>query len=384
VIEYETYANVMGCISCLGDVVVILFCVRFMEAPSLTTLGLIFAGNEAFFLVLNLSIPLMRGWLEGFTVGLFRKFAFSNRSILKELMKVALPLSFGNLIAYAEWEILIIFAAFLGPAECAAWACLGLLWDMFESTTSALGDASEIRVAYQLGKRRPELAKISAYKSIFMSLMVSLVVTAAFLSVSSVLPAVLTTDATLQAMLSELFPLIALGNVSMNMGMTCWTIVGAQGRYKLATLIATACSLFITVPIAALLTLKWNIDLQGLTFSIVVGYSMTAAILTTLLLMTNWTKLSDKIQRKMAEAELLESSNPDLDSDDGNDEDEDEVDTYSRAVLIRLKIAELTADDDLFELDSESDDESVATTYRGGNEKILIQQTRTGYSIAEI
>ena len=37
--------------------------------------------------------------------------------MLKDLFKTALPLAFGSLLAYAEWEILTIFAAILGPAE---------------------------------------------------------------------------------------------------------------------------------------------------------------------------------------------------------------------------------------------------------------------------
>ena len=40
---------------------------------------------------------------------------------MKDVVKVALPLAFGALLAYAEWEILTFFAATLGPAEAAAW-----------------------------------------------------------------------------------------------------------------------------------------------------------------------------------------------------------------------------------------------------------------------
>ena len=52
----------------------------------------------------------------------FRSFLLFNpcsfvRSIVMELFRTALPLAFGNLMAYAEWEMLTVLAAVLGPAE---------------------------------------------------------------------------------------------------------------------------------------------------------------------------------------------------------------------------------------------------------------------------
>jgi len=99
---------------------------------------------------------------------------------------------------------------------------------VFESTTEAIGDAAEIRTAYQLGKGRHKLAKLSAYKSVMIAALLAFSVTGVFLSLTPRLPAWLTHDETIQGMLVELFPLIALGNVTMNMGMVGWALVGAQ------------------------------------------------------------------------------------------------------------------------------------------------------------
>ena len=68
------------------------------------------------------------GWLKQFQLGLFGKWA--DASVLKTLFKTALPLSFGGLLAYAEWEILIIFAAILGPAEGKS---LSVQWQLIAS-----------------------------------------------------------------------------------------------------------------------------------------------------------------------------------------------------------------------------------------------------------
>ena len=143
-----------------------------------------------------------------------------------------------------------MFAATLGPAEAATWATMAFIWDFFESSTAAIGDASEMRVAYQLGKGRPDMAKLSGYKSMYIALLLSALLSASFLCLNHTLPSILTRDTTIHRMLLDLFPLIALSNVSMTVGMVAWTVVGGQGRYDLATKIAIACSCFVTFPIA--------------------------------------------------------------------------------------------------------------------------------------
>lgn len=162
------------------------------------------------------------------------------------------------------------------------------MWGIFESTTEAIGSAAEYRVSYLLGKGKHEQAKLAAYKSMFMTWIISLIVTVAFLGVGYFIPEWLTEDETMQAMMAELLPLIAVGNVTMNVGMVCWSLVGAQGRYFLATLVATACSFLITIPLSAIFTIWLNIDLQGITFAVVVGYTVTASLLSTLLLVSDW------------------------------------------------------------------------------------------------
>jgi hypothetical protein len=107
-------------------------------------------------------------------------------------------------------------------------------------------------------------------------------------------------------MLVELFPLLALGNVTMSMGMVCWAIVGAQGRYRLSTTIATSCAFFITIPIAAVSTFM-RVDLQGLTFAVVVGYTVTAMLLSLCVLMSDWKALAEKISEEMSDLSLCSS-----------------------------------------------------------------------------
>mmetsp|Transcript_11650 Transcript_11650/g.24956 ORF Transcript_11650/g.24956 Transcript_11650/m.24956 type:complete len:723 (-) Transcript_11650:96-2264(-) len=306
VVEHEAFANALYCVSALVETAFVTLFALYPEVslsvfglePSLFVFGLIFLINTIIFLFIGIIIPYYKGWCTGY-FGLY----LPDMSVVKLLFNTAMPLAVGGILSYAEWEILIVFAAALGPAEVATWGLLGSIWNVFESTTSSIGSAAEVRCAYQFGQGRPALAKLSAYKSMFISVLISIWCTAVFLSVSGDIPGWLTKDETIQKMLVPLFPLIALGQVTMTMGMVAWALIGAQGRYRLATSIATGCSLLITTPVAALMTIVWRINLQGLTFAVVIGYTVTAMCMSTVLLMTDWERRAKKITDKMAAEE---------------------------------------------------------------------------------
>ena len=308
-VEYAAFANVMYCVGYVGSAGgVALFAYQF--DASLVVLGLVILVNCCLlFFVIILFLLKMEG-VQKFETGLFFSCAWTDMSVVKDVLRVALPLAFGSLLAYAEWEILTLFATVLGPAEVATWAVMGFVWDMFESTTEAIGDASEVRVAYQLGKGRPSMAKVAGYKSMFIALMSSILVSIIFISLKVVLPSWLTSDATIQDMLAEMFPLVALGNVTMTMGMVCWAVIGAQGRYHLSTLIAITCAFVVTIPIGAVMV-SMRIDLQGLAFALSTGYTATAMILSACVLMSDWENLSKKIREQVDTDGLSVSSDDD-------------------------------------------------------------------------
>ncbi|KAL3812062.1 hypothetical protein ACHAXA_010034 [Cyclostephanos tholiformis] len=309
-IEHDKFTNIIlsfDSIAKAGFVAI----VAYQFDVSLIILGLVILVNTTLVFSLIVLIPLKMEWVKKFERGLFGSFARSDMSVMKDVVRVALPLALGSIMAYAEWEILTIFAATLGPAEVATWAVMGFLWDVFESTTEAAGDASEIRVAYHLGKGRPSMAKLAGFKSMLFGAILSILMSIIFLSLTDVLPSLVTRDATIQYMLAELFPLVALGNITMSMGMVCWAIIGAQSRYHLSTLIALTCSFTVTVPIGAVVTIWMRIDLQGLAFAVVTGYTVTATLLSACIVMSDWEMLSKTIQEQVTADDLSDSSDDD-------------------------------------------------------------------------
>lgn len=208
----------------------------------------------------------------------------------------AIPLSFGSLLAYSEWEVITFLASRLGPAEAVAWSFLGTVWETFEATTEGLGEAAAVRISLHLGKGRPDLAQLSTSKCLLISVLLSFFITSILFMCGDNIAIWLSKDVTLQNMLADLLPLVGLGNITLTFGMTAWHIIGAQGRYRLAMVIAMVCSWGITVPLAALSVKVMNLDLKALVGTVIIGYSITGAVMAFVLLRSDWARISQIIR----------------------------------------------------------------------------------------
>jgi len=266
---------------------------------------IIFAFLSVVFMV---GFATKQGWLRPFTGGMLKSIAFKNGPAVKNMINTALPLSIGQLLAYGEWEVLTIFASHMGPAEVATWAILGSLWETFEATTEGMGDASEIRVAYHLGKNRPDIARLSSYKSLLFGMLLGVTLTSLFFICGDDLPKWFTTDPTIQKMITDLIPLVGFGNITMTFGMVCWALIGAQGRYQMSTKVILVTSWCVTQPLAAILTYVYGFNLQGLAASVVIGYSIAGTVLSYILIRSDWPRLSHLVQEMNKETGEIASS----------------------------------------------------------------------------
>jgi len=251
--------------------------------------------NFVFFVIFTI-IAVCNGWLDPYWDGMFKTFAFKNKVAVKNVIETAIPLSIGSLLEYGEWEALTFFAAYLGPAEVAAWGILESIWDLFESATEGLSESGAIRLAYHLGKGNVEGAKASAWKSLFLSTVLAIFISSVLFLCGSSLPRWFTSDETLQNMLNPIIPLIGIGNILMIFGMVSWSLVGAQGRYKLATIISAIMTFCVTIPLAFLFVIGNNINLQGLVAAVVISYSTTGLVLGYILLTSDWEHISKTIR----------------------------------------------------------------------------------------
>jgi Na+-driven multidrug efflux pump len=353
---HEVFGTVSDVLEGIVGSVGLIALVMTKKDATLVHVALLHLSVATLFLIVYFSIAYAKGWFRPFWKGMIKDNAFKNKPAVKNIFHTAVPLSIGSFLEYGEWELLTFTVAALGPAEVTVWALLGNVWEIFEASTVGLGDAAEIRTAYHLGKRNPELAKMSSYKSLFLSTIAGVFVTAILFMMGPNLATWFTKDPTLQHMLNDLIPIVGIGNITMTFGMTCWSIVGAQGRYRLATCISMASSWFVTIPLALLFTVGTKIDLQGVVSAVVVGYSTSGMILSYILITSDWKSISDTIyELNLAAGEMLSddsdagsssssgsSVSSESDSDDessvDSDDDSDDDDNASKSIVSKRSV----------------------------------------------
>lgn len=237
-----------------------------------------------------------KGWLDPFYDGLLKSFALKNTPAVKNVVRTAIPLTIGYFLEYGEWEALTFFAAALGPAEVAAWGILESIWDLFEASTYGIASAGSIQLSMHLGNGDIGASKRSVGKTLYISSVFSIVVTASYFIIGDTFSALFTDNRTLQHILNATIPVVGMGKIFMNFGMISWTLVGAQGRYRLATTVSAIMSFCVTIPLAVLFCIYMKLTLDCLVGAIIIGYSTTGLVLSYVLLRSDWEHICKTIR----------------------------------------------------------------------------------------
>lgn len=177
------------------------------------------------------------------------------------------------------------------------------MWSAIESITLSTADVAEIRVAHLLGSNKPGRARYCAHKALFVGTIVSAICTITIWLLQSKIARLFTKNETLQQMITSLMPFICVGNITLMFGNMSWAILGSQGRFSLAAASGFFGSWAVTLPLATVSTFIFNIDLQGLVASLIIGFSCSGALNTYILTRSNWEKIADEIQQKNRQEE---------------------------------------------------------------------------------
>jgi Na+-driven multidrug efflux pump len=188
----------------------------------------------------------------------------------------------------ASWLTQMFCACF----EVVSWTLLGVVWKVVEACTDGIGEASAVRDAYHLGTGNPKKARLSSYKAVFISVVQSLFVTSILYIIGNNLATWLTTDLTLQLIFKNALTIFGLGNIVMSYRMILWSLVGAQDRYRLATLVVILSRWLVAIPFAAAFVYSLTLDLNGVIASIIVGTKTASTALAYVVLRSDWERLS--------------------------------------------------------------------------------------------
>lgn len=293
---YALPATIMDLAAASLDLLSVWLLLMFVEGMDLFWVGMAQMVSSVVIYGVFVCFVVYKGWIDPFKSGLVHSFGLKNIPAVKYVLKTAIPLSIGTLLEYGEWEALTFFAAVLGPAEVATWGILEAIWDLFEAFTEGLGETGSIRLAFHLGKGNIDMAKLSAWKLLFISMCLALTVSALLFVLMPYIPGMFTDDETLQDMVHDVLPLIGIGNIFMVFGMVSWSLIGAQGRFKLATMVSAVMTFAVTLPLSAVSSIVYHFTLEGLVGAVVVGYSTTGLVLGCILQLSPWDRISKKIQ----------------------------------------------------------------------------------------
>jgi len=263
-------------------------------------------------LFVNIMIVVNKGWFDDYSEGLFKSSGFKDWRAMRTTFVTAIPLGITWLLSIGEWQVMLIFAQYIGPDEVAVWNLLSFIWDLFEALTEAISGAAEVRVGFRMGAGKPQEARKMSEKSIYFGAQLAIITAGIlFVIVEYVLP-LITPNLVYQRLMFEQIPLIGFGGILMVPGLVVEGIFCAQARIRLMTTIEIIVSWFIAIPIAALLVYRFKSGLDGIVSGLVAGYSCGATLLMFFFLRSNWEQLSETVIKQNA-AEGLQYVDTDWD-----------------------------------------------------------------------
>ena len=173
---------------------------------------------------------------------------------------------------------------------------MGSFWDFFEALTEGIGEAAANQVVYLLSVGRIDCAKKLSYGAIYMAVTQAVLVTSALYMSGQYLVVLFSSNPTMQHMMDKSIVLVGLANVIMAFSQIAWSLIGAQGRFRLATFVIFFSRWMVTMPCALICIYVFDLDLNAVSGSLVVGYATASCALTVLVLRSDWERLAQLMQ----------------------------------------------------------------------------------------
>jgi len=218
----------------------------------------------------------------------------------------------------------------------ATWSLMGVVWEFFEALTAGLGEAGAVRITYYLSENMPEEAKRISHKTIFFSIIQGFVFGSIVLMLGPVLAVALTTNPLLQRQFVDLVGMTVLASFAMAFALVTWSLLGAQGRFGIATACVVICRWLLIFPVAAICVFAFHIDTKSVAASIAIGYSTAGFLLSLVIIRSNWQKYASEAQEhEVLEEEAQQAMNgEDLLDDDILDDFDDSPSEGSSDIIL--------------------------------------------------
>lgn len=312
---HADFDAVYGLFDSFADIAVAMFLIPYLK-PSLVQLGLIHLVQDILSMLIYYAITWSyKGWFDKYKAGICGKIHWrgSDEKMVKSLLKKTIPLTFDAITGELEWFVLTFFAAYLGAAEAATWILISHIWGFVGILPENIASASEYRVAHLLSNGQIYLAQRLSNASIAITTLSSAVCCAILFIFRDWIVDGVTQDETLDMMLLEIIPYIALGDPILAASTAASYLNRALAMYKRSTTIELLVTVLITIPLAFVSTYVFNFNIEGIAAATYVGYSTMGFFSIVVFANADWEKAVIK-NKKMSE------------DDEEEEEDEDDID----------------------------------------------------------
>ncbi|KAF9059682.1 mate-domain-containing protein [Rhodocollybia butyracea] len=228
--------------------------------------------------------------------------ALETRSAWYPLSTRALhPISLGQTASeWWAWELIGLGASLLGPTALAAQSVLLVSCSTTYQAPFALGVATSVRIGQLLGLGRPRLAKIAAYASIVLGLVVSLIFSSIFWVWRKQWAYLFNDDEDVAKMVASILPLVALFQVfDGNAAITGGTL-RAKGKQGTGALLNLSAYYVFGIPLGFYLAFKdATVALRGLWVGLTASLVYCSVFGTVLCLLTDWQHEVEKVRARV-------------------------------------------------------------------------------------
>jgi Na+-driven multidrug efflux pump len=160
-----------------------------------------------------------------------------------------------------------------------------------------IASAATVRVEHNLSRGNIETAKKIANRTLVICTALALVISLLLLDTRNYLAWCFSLDETLEEMIYEIIPYIAICQPFITVGVTAEYLNEALGKYKMSVKISAFIDAVFTYPIAAIFTYELNYNIEGLASAVCMGYAATGITNLIIYANTNWERATVKIQR---------------------------------------------------------------------------------------
>lgn len=259
---------------------------------SLWELGLLNIAHSILWNIISLPILAYVGWLKPYYRGIFSMTSLANIDARNAILSTAAPLILVSMSLDVEWRVLsLMIDKSLGPAEAAAWILLDYVWTLLETWTGTFAGAAEQIVTKYLYSGSLHQARATTNATLVFGFLYGCIESLILVLISDWLISILTLDETLTAIMRGLIPYLALGNPFVSLGSVAASLNESQGKYWVGLCFYWMSSLFITMPVAAILSFVIEVNAEGITAAVVMGYTTSGIAHVGLLVEADYEKI---------------------------------------------------------------------------------------------